>query len=249
MMDKAQLYQALVFVVVVLSFDLLERLRPGQTVHRSQSLILNFTALFIVIVGGEMWKALLLKGVNVIKPAGSVFLGGIHSLPGAVRILLGIILADLSLYWVHRAMHRRAVLWRTHIFHHSIEELWWLSGSRTSLLHLLLFAIPQVSFAYYLLNLAPSEAGVAFSIGVFVNVWIHTNLWVDLGFLEKILITPNFHRVHHGSKGLSAKNLGFLFTFWDIIFGTYADPKKVGKDFDLGFVSIRERLLRMIIGF
>lgn len=103
-------------------------------------------------------------------------------------------------------------------------------------MHLLLFAVPQVFIGYYLLELAPLEAGIAFSAGVVVNIWIHANIWVDLGPLEWIFITPNYHRIHHGAKDFSSKNLGFILTIWDRIFGTYVDPKLVGKDFALGFV-------------
>jgi sterol desaturase/sphingolipid hydroxylase (fatty acid hydroxylase superfamily) len=134
------------------------------------------------------------------------------------------------------------------MFHHSIQELWWLSGSRTSATHLFLFAVPQVFLGYFLLELAPFEAGIAFSAGVVVNIWIHSNIWVDLGLLERVLVTPNYHRIHHGSRGLSSKNLGFILTVWDRMFGTYADPQLVGKDFALGFVSTQKRLFRMLVG-
>ncbi len=249
MSGKAQLYQAITLVVVVLFFDVLERRVPGYAVHRQKGLGLNVLALLVVILGGEGWKILLVDGFRSLIPSHFVSLAAapLPPLPSIVKISLGVILADLSLYWVHRAMHRTR-LWRTHTFHHSIEEIWWLSGSRTSLTHLLLFAIPQTFIAYYLLKLTPWEAGIAFSFGVAVNIWIHTNVQVNLGPLERILITPNFHRIHHGAKGLTGSNLAFVFTFWDKVFGTYADPKVIGEDFAVGFVSTRKRLIRMIVG-
>jgi sterol desaturase/sphingolipid hydroxylase (fatty acid hydroxylase superfamily) len=234
--------------MVVLLFDFLERHRPSYPVHRQRNLALNILALLIVIVVGEIWKMLLLGGFNALNPGRVISLTGLHRLPGAVKMLLGIILADFCLYWIHRAMHRPG-LWRTHTFHHSIEELWWLSGSRTSFMHLFLFAVPQIFLAYFVLELAPWESGAAFSLGVAVNIWIHTNLRVNLGPLERILITPNYHRIHHGARGLSGKNLGFILTTWDRIFGTYANPQSMGKAFPLGFVSTNKGLLRMIIGF
>jgi sterol desaturase/sphingolipid hydroxylase (fatty acid hydroxylase superfamily) len=246
MNEKA--YQAITLVVFVLGFDFLERRRPGFPLNRQRELPLNIMALLIVIAGGELWKTLLLSGLNGFKPGRIIFLDNLNRLPSAAKILLAILLADFCLYWVHRAMHRTR-LWRTHTFHHSIEELWWLSGSRTSFTHLLLFAIPQMFLGYWLLDLAPWEAGVALSFGVAVNIWIHTNLWVNLGALERILITPNYHRLHHGARGFSNKNLGFVLTIWDRIFGTYLDPQLMGKDFALGFVSTRKHLFRMIVGF
>ncbi len=248
MMQREEICQAVTLVLIVLVFDFLEHHRPGHPVHRLQDLPLNIIALAIVISGGEVWKALLLNGLNVLHLDRIASLKWLQTLSGVVKIVLGISLVDLTLYWIHRAMHRSG-LWRTHIFHHSIGELWWLAGSRTSLLHLLLFAIPQTLIAYSFLKLTPLEAGIAFSFGVVVNIWIHTNLWVNLGVLETILITPNYHRVHHGAKALSGKNLGFIFTFWDRVFGTYVNPRSIVKDFAIGFIPTKNRLLRMIIGF
>jgi sterol desaturase/sphingolipid hydroxylase (fatty acid hydroxylase superfamily) len=247
-MTGEQFYESITLVVIVLLVDFLERSRPGFAVDRKRDLQLNIMAILVVGVVGEAWKILLVNGFNFLSIGKELSLPALRGLPGAVKIFTGLVLADFSLYWVHRAMHRPA-LWPTHIFHHSIEQLWWLSGSRTSAVHLLLFAVPQVLIGYYILAFTPGEAGVGFSIGVVVNIWIHANLWVNLGPLEWIIITPNFHRVHHGSRGLSNKNMGFIFTFWDRIFGTYVDPRLKGKDFALGYASTRGRLLRMMVGF
>jgi sterol desaturase/sphingolipid hydroxylase (fatty acid hydroxylase superfamily) len=248
MMEKEQLYQTGTLVAVVLIADFMERRWPGSPVDRRRALSLNILSLLIVIVVGELWKALLLSGVNALSVGGSALLEGLQRLPGPAKILLGIIFTDFCLYWVHRAMHR-PTLWRTHTFHHSIDQVWWLAGSRTSATHLFLFAVPQVMIAYYLLALSRHEAGVAFSFGVFVNIWIHTNLWVDIGRLDRILVTPNYHRVHHGARGLSNNNLGFVFTIWDRMFGTYVDPRAMERGFALGAVSVKRRLFRMIVGY
>ncbi len=246
--ERQEVYQALTLVAVVLFFDAMERIRPGHAVERRHDLSLNVLALAVTAGAGELWKALLTKGFNAVALGSALSVSYIQRLPGTVKILLGLILADFCLYWVHRAMHR-PLLWPTHTFHHSIAQLWWLSGSRTSLTHLFLFAVPQTILAYYVLDLAPWQTGVAFSVGVVVNVWIHTNIWVNLGPLEWILITPNYHRVHHGARGLSNKNLGFILTIWDRMFGTYVNPQSIGKDFPLGFISTSNRLLRMLVGF
>jgi len=246
--DKEILYQSITLIAVVMIFDLLERSRPGHPVDRRKDLALNVLAIIVVIVAGEVWQWLILSAFKTADLIGQGT-AGLQRISGAVRICLGLVLADFSLYWVHRGMHWNGLLWRTHVFHHSIEHLWWLSGSRTSITHLFLFALPQVLIAYVLFRLSPQEAGIAFSIGVFVNIWIHTNIWVDLGPLEWLFITPNYHRVHHGSRGLLRTNLGFIFTIWDRMFGTYTDPRSQERNFALGFVPTRNRLIRMIVGF
>ena len=245
---KEQTYEAITLVVIILFFDFLERSRPGFEVNRKRDLGLNIFALFVTAFAGEIWKPFILGAFHAFTL--DKLLSGVNpgAFPGTMKIILGLIAADFCLCWVHWAIHNGPILWRTHAFHHSIPELWWLSGARTSTTHLFLFAIPQLLLGYYILRVTPAEAGVAFSIGVVVNVWIHTNIWVNLGQLEWVLITPNFHRIHHGAKGFTKKNLGFILTIWDRMFGTYADPRLVGKDFALLAVPTKNKLLRMIVG-
>ncbi len=247
-MSEEEAYQAVTFVIIVSLFDFLERRGPGFLVDRKKDLSLNFLAILLVLVGGELCKKLLLHGFNTLGLMEVFSQTFFRRLPVVIKIPLAIALGDFSLYWIHRAMHRSS-LWRTHAFHHTIGEIWWLAGSRTSLTHLFLFAIPQVLIAYYILGLNAWAVGVIFSFGVVVNLWIHTNLWVNLGLLEWILITPNYHRIHHGASGYTNKNLGFVFTIWDRIFGTYVSPQSTGKDFPLFPVPWRKRLIRMVVGF
>lgn len=244
---KEQIYETVTLIVIILFVDFLERTRPGFAVNRKRDLKLNILALGVTAFAGEIWKPLILNSCDALRLDKLLSVTGLSTFPGATKIILGLIAADFCLYWVHWAMHRPP-LWRTHAFHHSIPELWWLSGARTSLMHLFLFAVPQLLLGYYILRLTSAEAGIAFSIGVVVNVWIHANIWVNLGHLEWILITPNFHRVHHGTKGFTRKNLGFILTIWDRMFGTYADPRVTGKDFSLFAVSSKNKLLRMVLG-
>jgi len=247
MISVEEIYQAGTLAAVVGMADMLERRKPRFPVDRLHNLRLNVLAVIVVIIAGEVSKALLVRGFNAINLSHSFAFDAIGNLPGFAKILLGLIIADFCLYWVHRGMHRLHTLWLTHAFHHSIDQLWWLSGSRTSVTHLILFAAPQVFLGYYVLMLSPSEAAVAFSIGVVVNIWIHTNISVNLGPLEWLLITPDYHRVHHGARGLASRNIGFVLTIWDRMFGTYADPRTVGEGFSLSFIPTRS-LLRLIVG-
>ena len=126
-----------------------------------------------------------------------------------------------------------------------------MAGSRTSFFHLLLFALPQVFIGYYLLRLTIGEATVVLCISTVVNLWLHINVWVNIGPLDWLLITPNHHRLHHGAKGLMRSNLAFVFTVWDRMFGTYANPRTIGKNIDVFQVDVPARpvgLIRMMAG-
>jgi lathosterol oxidase len=242
-----QLYPTLTLALVVAAVDLGERLRPGFTVDRRRELPINLAALALAVFAGEWCKAAATGGLRLLG-AGGLPATPLAALPTALKLPLTVLVTDFALYWVHRAMHNPRLLWFTHTFHHSIGEVWWLSGSRTSLTHLFLFAVPQMFIAHYLMRLNAMELAAAVSFGVAVNIWIHGNIWVNLGPLEKVFITPNFHRIHHGAKGLSNRNLGFVLTVWDRLFGTYTATETTGRDFALFPVPSRGRLARMMIG-
>jgi hypothetical protein len=48
-----------------------------------------------------------------------------------------------------------------------------------------------------------------------------------MGWLEKIIVTPSHHRVHHAiNPEYMDKNLSQIFIIWDKLFGTFAEEKK-----------------------
>jgi len=52
----------------------------------------------------------------------------------------------------------------------------------------------------------------------------HSNLKLNLRFLEPILITPRLHRLHHVPE-TEGHNLGTFFTFWDRMRGTFVQTE------------------------
>ena len=241
--------QAATLVGVVLLFDTWERVRPGHPVDRRSSLPLDLLAIAVVMVFGEVWKFLIMGGLDKLQwTSAHGYEAPLQGIPLVAKILLAIATADLVLYWVHRAMHDIDLLWSTHRFHHSITQLYWLSGARTSVLHLFLFAAAQMTVCYVLFGLTPAEASFAFSFGVAVNIWVHANINVDLGPLQWLFITPGYHRIHHAADERSRKNLGFVFTLWDRMFGTYIDPRSVTEEFALGSAEPDKGYPRQILG-
>jgi sterol desaturase/sphingolipid hydroxylase (fatty acid hydroxylase superfamily) len=242
-------WETVALLAAIAFFDTWERRRPGYAIDRRHHLRLNLVALVVVIVFSEAWKVSILAALRVADFASAVsWLEPVHVLPSVLKILLLLALVDLMLYGVHRAMHASDLLWRTHAFHHTTEHLHWLAGSRTSVTHLFLFAGPQILGVYFLVGATPAEAAVAASLGVLINIWVHTNLRVNLGPLGWLLITPDYHRVHHAADSNSRKNLGFVFTLWDRLFGTFVDPRTMPEGFRLGLSDERTPMLRRIVG-
>lgn len=67
----------------------------------------------------------------------------------------------------------------------------------------------------------------------------HNALTPKLGWLEKVLITPSHHRVHHlNQKQYADTNYGGTFLLWDKLFGSYS----AGPEYDVGYGVKNSRL-------
>ena len=61
-------------------------------------------------------------------------------------------------------------------------------------------------------------------IHLFMQFWYHTKLINKMGFLEKIIVTPSHHRVHHSMNAIYMdKNYSQIFIIWDKLFGTFQE--------------------------
>jgi sterol desaturase/sphingolipid hydroxylase (fatty acid hydroxylase superfamily) len=239
------------FLGLVLLFEASERSGPARAVDRRAHLRTDLLSFALAVA---MNRAATRTVTAAIGSAGTAGGGGalaaVQALPGAVRILLALVLVDFILYWVHRAQHRFEPLWRTHAWHHTVEQLYWFSGFRTSFLHSFLYNVPQAAVPMLVFRLSPLQTGAAYAIGLFVQFWEHTNLRVTLGPLRRWVVTPPYHRIHHAAKAHRGMNLAPIFPVWDRLFGTYVDPLAVPSSFELGLGEGVEprRAPRMLLG-
>ncbi|MBK6273839.1 MAG: sterol desaturase family protein [Saprospirales bacterium] len=59
---------------------------------------------------------------------------------------------------------------------------------------------------------------------LFGGFWYHTQLIGKLGFLEKIIVTPSHHRIHHAINPIYLdRNFGGILIIWDKLFGTFQE--------------------------
>ena len=73
-----------------------------------------------------------------------------------------------------------------------------------------------------LLGISPTIFAVLGPIHLFMQFWYHTRLINKMGWLEKFLVTPSHHRVHHAINAkYMDKNYGQILIVWDKLFGTF----------------------------
>jgi len=244
-------YEIAAFVALVAIFEVCERIWPARKVDRWRDLRLDLLSFVFAVVVNRLCTYVIRRCVGDVTPALLASpIRYLQSLASPIKILLALFLADFTIYWIHRAQHKYALLWRTHAWHHSIEQMYWFAGFRTSFLHSFIYNLPQVVIPITLFRLSPVEAGIGYSLGLLIQFWEHTNLNVSVGPLAWLIITPAYHRIHHSATIHRGKNLGTTFSLWDRLFGTYVDPASVPDSFPLGLgepVASR-KIPRMFLG-
>ena len=138
-----------------------------------------------------------------------------------LAIIIAFIVQDFSGYWLHRMNHRINILWNRHIIHHSSEEFNLSCALRQEISAIVRFgAIFMIPAA--LLGISPTIFAVLGPIHLFMQFWYHTRLINKMGWLEKFLVTPSHHRVHHAINAkYMDKNYGQILIVWDKLFGTF----------------------------
>jgi sterol desaturase/sphingolipid hydroxylase (fatty acid hydroxylase superfamily) len=158
-----------------------------------------------------------------------------------VSFLMYLVVLDAVDYWLHRGQHRLQWWWQLHAVHHSQRQMTFWSDQRNHLLDDLIrdAILAMVAIA---VGVAPGQFVALVMASRVLESLQHANLrWRWPGFLEQVLVSPSYHRLHHaigfGHEGPArGVNFAVLFPIWDILFRT--------ADWRSGFVptGIRDQL-------
>lgn len=143
------------------------------------------------------------------------------------------VLHDFYIYWFHRLQHRSDLLWRTHEAHHSVDDVDWLSGTRSHALEILINQTVEF-LPIVLLGARPEVALMKATLDAVWGMYIHANLDVRAGLLQRVLNGPEMHRWHHARDlPLPGKNFGTKLALWDWLFGTAYLPDYKPRQYGL----------------
>jgi sterol desaturase/sphingolipid hydroxylase (fatty acid hydroxylase superfamily) len=137
--------------------------------------------------------------------------------------VIAFVALDFSGYWVHRIAHKVNFFWNNHIIHHSSEEFNLACALRQSIsVFVKIFIVFLLPAA--LLGVPSNVIAFVAPLHLFAQFWYHTQHINKMGWLEKIIVTPSHHRVHHAmNKEYIDKNFGQIFIIWDKLFGTFQE--------------------------
>ncbi|MFV0607338.1 MAG: sterol desaturase family protein [Niabella sp.] len=142
--------------------------------------------------------------------------------------LIAFITLDFAGYCVHRIQHEYNFFWNSHLVHHSSEEFNLACALRQSISSIVkVFAIFLLPAA--LLGVPEKVIAVVAPLHLFAQFWYHTIHINKMGWLEKVIVTPSHHRVHHAiNPEYLDKNYSQIFIWWDKWFGTFQEelPEK-----------------------
>jgi len=227
-LSAAEKYSMLIIISAAVLFIILERLFPytkGQEILREG--FFDDLALYTIAQSYILSIIIFSYIINSIDAStGLSRLKLFANVPIWLQLIFFTITHDIYIYFMHRWQHSNKWLWRIHEAHHSPKKVDWLSGSRSHALEILINQ--TVEFAPIVLLGAPVEV-ISYK-GVISAVWgmyIHSNIDVRTGWLQKIINGPEMHRWHHSTGKGRNRNFATKLAIWDWIFGTaYLPPSK-----------------------
>lgn len=143
-------------------------------------------------------------------------------LPVWLQLLILFVFTDFCVYWWHRLQHRSRIVWQFHKTHHSQVNLNVLTTFRATVIDRL------VAFAFLAVPAAMMKVDAALPVAIaaalqFHQLIIHSDSGWSFGPLDRVLVSPSFHEVHHSSlEPHLDKNYGGVLSIWDHLFGTWA---------------------------
>ena len=166
------------------------------------------------------------------------------AMPYWLKVVLGAVLLDLTVYTQHVLNHAVPLLWRLHMVHHADLDIDLTTGLRFHPVEIL------VSMAIKLAAVAafgvPPMAVLIFEVVLNVTAMFnHSNIHIPNKadrVLRLLVVTPDMHRVHHSVIIRETNsNYGFNLPWWDLLFGTYkAQPAKGHTDMVIGLSQFRD---------
>ncbi len=186
--------------------DLLYYLVTSVFTHLCTYLFCQPTQLLVQTTQGSGWRA------------------STASQPLMLQLLEIMLVYDFLQYWCHRAFHTVPALWKIHAIHHSLQSVDWMAGARLHCLELLtrcLLILPPMQF----LGFSSLSINIYLLLVYFHSTVIHANIRISPRWLDSLIVTPRFHRWHHGIER-EAVNINYSnhFPWLDKLFGTFHLP-------------------------
>lgn len=219
-MDIDMRFTAVAIPMIYLGFAAIERV-PRLQFRRSRLLRPSFltdvgwyvSAVLVTLAFGPF-----IEGVARAVEAVGVPTLASADLPFWILLPLAVVLYDLLTFVSHVTLHRVGWLWRVHKVHHSSRVLDWLATTRAHVSEHLFRGVPA-QLVLFAIGFPVEAVAIAIAIYAAFATLGHSNLRLDLRFVEGVFVTPRMHRLHH-VPATTNKNFAAVFSFWDRMAGS-----------------------------
>ncbi|MFW3413212.1 sterol desaturase family protein [Aliarcobacter butzleri] len=150
------------------------------------------------------------------------------------------VVSDFTRYWLHRFLHTIPFLWEFHKIHHSAKVLTPITFYRVHPVENFLFGLRYSLSVGFVTGIfiyffgAKVDIYMVFGVNIILFVFSlfgsnlrHSHIPFSYGeFIEKWLLSPKQHQIHHDKKYFN-KNFGGYIAIWDRLFGSLTLSKDV----------------------
>lgn len=160
-------------------------------------------------------------------------------------IFIGLLIVTFFNYWWHKLRHSLSFFWLWfHQIHHSAQRLEVITTFYKHPFEAIVDTIFTIPIVYLIAGLNTTTASIVLMIMGCIELFYHWNIktpqWIGY-FIQR----PESHCIHH-QEGLHSYNFSDI-AIWDIIFGTFKNPKNFMKTCGLGKEN-ENRLPEMLKG-
>ena len=144
-----------------------------------------------------------------------------ETIPLWVAIPVAFLVHELAYYWDHRLAHRVGLFWAFHAIHHSSNEFnhstaargFFLDGHLKKLFAVIAAFIGVDPIVYIAVSVLTNSFGI----------WNHASYVPRLGWLDRVLMPPKMHKVHHANQPQYIdRNYSQVTLLFDRLFGSTA---------------------------
>lgn len=228
-------------LIIAAGCFILERNRPGWRLPSVRTwpvrvILINLVQLGIVLLAGITWEHWL-SSWSLFKLRDAV--------PPPIGGAIGYFFATFIFYWWHRWRHEKNFLWLGfHQIHHSPQRIEVITSFYKHPIEMCVNSVIGSILVYTILGLN-LEGGAYYTFCTALGEFFyHTNVrtpqWIGYFFQR-----PEMHRIHH-QYGRHKNNYGDI-VWWDMLFGTYENPKKFTAT--CGFDDDKEQALASMLAF
>jgi len=203
-----------------------------------RAILLNLCTLLVFNLGAFTWDPYF-QSLQFHEP--------IVNTSAPLQGLLCYIAFNFIFYWWHRVKHSNRLLWRVfHQVHHSPQRIEVLSTNYLHPLDALSSLLIGSALCYVFLGFnASASAWFTLYLGL-MGYFIHSNIKVPR-WVGYFIQTPQMHRMHHEYNKHKSNYCDVV--WFDMLFGTYNNPKDEDVCDRCGFNEKRELRLKDMLAF